>query len=48
MNWEKAVKLIEEKSLDALILSDGYNMRYLSGFSGAAGYLYISPQKGSY
>ena len=45
MNWEKAVKLIEEKSLDALILSDGYNMRYLSGFSGAAGYLSISPQK---
>lgn len=45
MNWEKAVKLIEEKSLDALILSDGYNMRYLSGFSGAAGYLYISPQR---
>ncbi len=45
MNWEKAVKLTEEKMLDGLILSDGYNMRYLSGFTGATGYLYISPKR---
>lgn len=41
----KADGILEEKALDALIISNGYNMRYLSGFSGATGYLYISSKQ---
>jgi Xaa-Pro aminopeptidase len=35
-------EFLAEKKLDAILVSDGYNMHYLSGFSGATGYLYIS------
>ena len=35
-------ELLKKKNLDAILISDGYNMRYLSGFGGATGYLYIS------
>lgn len=40
--YEKAAKLLEAKGLDAVLVSDGFNMRYLSGFSGATGYLLIT------
>lgn len=37
--------LLIEKELDAVLIVNGYNMRYISGFSGATGYLYISQHK---
>ena len=43
--YEKVVKILEEKELDAIVVSNGYNMRYISGFSGATGYLYLSRKK---
>ncbi len=42
MFYEKAYALMEEKGADALLVSDGANMRYLSGFRGETGYLYLS------
>lgn len=42
MFYEKAYVVMKEKKADALLVSDGANMRYLSGFRGATGYLYIS------
>ena len=39
---QKVTELLKKKNLDAILISDGYNMRYLSGFGGATGYLYIS------
>ena len=35
---EKVTELLKKKNLDAILISDGYNMRYLSGFGGATGY----------
>lgn len=35
----------QEPHLDAVLVSDGYNMRYLSGFRGATGYLFLTPQR---
>lgn len=43
--YQKVVKILEEKELDVIIVSNGYNMRYISGFSGATGYLYLSKKK---
>lgn len=42
MRKEKILNLLGEKRLDAILVSDGYNMRYLSGFRGATGYLFLS------
>lgn len=42
IRYEKLKKLLEEKKLDAVLVSDGYNMRYLSGFTGGTGYLLIT------
>lgn len=36
------MKLLEEKKIDALLITDPYNMRRLSGFRGGEGILYIS------
>lgn len=33
---------LELNNLDAVIISDVYNMRYISGFSGGEGYVYVS------
>ncbi len=41
-NYEKAEAVIETKGIDAMLVSDGFNMRYISGFTGATGYLFIS------
>ncbi len=41
-NYERAIEILEEKKLDAMLVSDGFNMRYISGFTGATGYLLIS------
>jgi len=42
IRYEKLAKLLEAKKLDAVLVSDGYNMRYLSGFTGATGYLLVT------
>lgn len=34
--------VLEELKLDALLITDPYNMRYISGFRGGEGTLYIS------
>lgn len=42
---EKIKKFLKEKELDAVLVADGSNMRYLSGFTGATGYLYMSAKQ---
>ncbi|MCI8415961.1 MAG: aminopeptidase P family protein [Lachnospiraceae bacterium] len=42
---EKIKDFLQERELDGLLVADGHNMRYLSGFTGATGYLYISRQQ---
>ena len=37
-----SMKLLDEKKIDALLITDPYNMRHLSGFRGGEGALYIS------
>ena len=34
--------LIQEQEIDAMLISDPHNRRYLSGFIGTAGYLFIT------
>ncbi len=38
-------ELIFRKNIDAAVISDPYNIRYLCGFSGGEGYLYISDKR---
>ncbi len=40
--YNKVQNVLKQKKLDAVLVSDGYNMRYLSGFTGATGYLLIT------
>ena len=42
---ERVIEVLDSLNLDAVLVSDGYNMRYISGFTGATGYLYISRYK---
>ncbi|BCN29984.1 M24 family metallopeptidase [Anaeromicropila herbilytica] len=44
-NKKKVIEVLDKLGLDAVLVSDGYNMRYLSGFSGETGYLFISRNK---
>ncbi len=39
---EKVQTILQEKDLDAVLVSDGFNMRNISGFTGATGYLLIT------
>lgn len=46
LNTEKEIfEILDKKDLDAVLISNGHNMRYLSGFSGETGYLFISREK---
>ena len=38
----RIINLLKEKNLDAILLSDGCNMRYNSGFCGDTGYIYLT------
>lgn len=38
----KVRQLLDEKNIGAILISNGYNMTYISGFTGATGYLYLS------
>lgn len=42
---QKLIKNLKEKDLEALIIHDPMNRRYLSGFTGSSGYLYISANR---
>ena len=44
MNYRlaKLREKLEEKELDAILISTAQNRRYISGFSGSAGYLVVS------
>lgn len=43
---EKRIEaILNEKKLDAILVSDPFNMRYISGFRGGEGYLYLSGQR---
>ena len=39
---ERAIEVVKQLNLDAVLVSNGYNMRYISGFSGATGYLLLT------
>ena len=41
-NYKKVQDIIRKLELDAILISNGNNMHYLSGFTGETGYLYIS------
>ncbi|HIT90466.1 MAG TPA: aminopeptidase P family protein [Candidatus Merdenecus merdavium] len=45
MRLDRLSKLMKEKQLDAVVITDGFNMNYFSGFSGATGYIYISDKR---
>lgn len=38
----KVLSIVKEARAEAVLVSNPYNMRYISGFSGGTGYLYIS------
>lgn len=41
-NYKRVQSLLEQLSIDAVLISNGNNMRYVSGFTGATGYVYVS------
>lgn len=41
-NYQRVQDILKELSIGAILISNGNNMRYISGFAGATGYLYIS------
>lgn len=41
-NYKRVRDILKELNLDAVLISNGNNMRYISGFTGATGYVYIS------
>lgn len=42
LRYSKVIDLLEKKGLDAVLVSDAFNMRYFSGFTGGTGYLLIT------
>jgi Xaa-Pro aminopeptidase len=44
-NYKKVQKLFGKLSIEAMLISSGKNMRYISGFNGATGYLYLSANR---
>ncbi len=43
--YNEILEILEQKECSAMLVSDPYNIRYLSGFSGGEGYLYISESR---
>jgi Xaa-Pro aminopeptidase len=41
-NYKRVQELLQKQSLGAVLISNGNNMRYISGFAGETGYVYIS------
>lgn len=44
-NYLRVQELLKKLSIGAVLISNGNNMRYVSGFAGATGYLYISEKR---
>jgi Xaa-Pro aminopeptidase len=44
-NYKKVQEILQKQSIDAVLISNGNNMRYISGFAGATGYVYISDKR---
>ncbi|HAU87930.1 MAG TPA: aminopeptidase P family protein, partial [Lachnospiraceae bacterium] len=46
MNTDNKIsEIMRQYAVDGLLISNGYNMRYLSGFSGATGYLFLTEDR---
>jgi len=41
----KLMEIMTQYAVDGLLISNGYNIRYLSGFTGATGYLFITENR---
>lgn len=41
-NYKRVQEILKKMDIDAVLISNGNNMRYISGFAGETGYLYIS------
>jgi Xaa-Pro aminopeptidase len=44
-NYLRVQEILQKLSINAVLISNGNNMRYVSGFAGATGYLYISEKR---
>jgi Xaa-Pro aminopeptidase len=44
-NYIRVQEILQKQSIDAVLISNGNNMRYVSGFAGETGYLYISAKR---
>lgn len=44
-NYLRVQEILQKLSIDAVLISNGNNMRYVSGFAGETGYLYISGKR---
>ncbi len=44
-NYKRVQELLKKLSMGAVLISNGNNMRYISGFAGETGYLYISEKR---
>lgn len=44
-NYKRVQELLKKLSINAILISNGNNMRYVSGFAGETGYLYISEKR---
>lgn len=46
MNTDNKIsEIMKQYAVDGLLISNAYNMRYLSGFTGTAGYLFITEER---
>ena len=44
-NYKKVREIINKFNIDGILISNGKNMRYISGFTGETGYVYISKER---
>ncbi|MDF2908472.1 MAG: yqhT [Herbinix sp.] len=44
-NYKRVQELLQKKLIGAVLISNGNNMRYISGFAGETGYVYISENR---
>lgn len=44
-NFKKVQEILQRNNLDAVLISNGKNMYYVSGFAGETGYVYISSKR---
>ena len=44
-NYKRVQELLQKRSIGAVLISNGNNMRYISGFAGETGYVYISEKR---